>query len=51
MVIDGRRVNAHHGIMDKGDEALEVADFIVQAAGRQTLWGSHPGGEFDEISK
>ena len=29
--------------MDKGDETLEVADFIVQAAGRQALWGITPG--------
>jgi hypothetical protein len=43
VVIDGKRVNAHHGIMDKGDEALEVADFIVQAAGRQALLGITPG--------
>jgi hypothetical protein len=42
-IIEGKRVNAHHGIMDKGDEALEVADFIVQAAGRQALFGITPG--------
>ena len=35
--IAGARVPIHLGIMPKwaGDEALEVADFIVQAAGRQ----------------
>jgi hypothetical protein len=33
VVIDGKRVRVHHGLMPKGDEALEVADFIVQAAG------------------
>ena len=32
--IDGRRVPAHHAIMTKGDEALEVADFIVHTAGK-----------------
>jgi hypothetical protein len=41
-VIDGKRVNAHHGIMPKGDEALEVADFIVQAAGGQARHGIEP---------
>jgi hypothetical protein len=37
--IDGKRVPVHLGIMPKsaGDEALEVADFIVQAAGRQAI--------------
>jgi hypothetical protein len=36
VTIDGVRVPIHLGIMPKwaGDEALEVADFIVQAAGR-----------------
>jgi hypothetical protein len=29
------RIPVHHGFLNKGDEALEVADFIVQAAGRQ----------------
>jgi hypothetical protein len=33
--IDGAPVKAHHGIMPKGDEALEVAHFIVHAAGAQ----------------
>jgi hypothetical protein len=42
-IIEGKRVNAHHGIMDKGDEALEVADFIVQAADRRALFGITPG--------
>ena len=42
VVVDGKRVPAHHGIMDKGDEALEVADFIAQAAGRQAFHGLYP---------
>jgi hypothetical protein len=38
VTIDGARVPIHLGIMPKwaGDEGLEVADFVVQAAGRQT---------------
>jgi hypothetical protein len=35
VIIDGRRLPTHHCIMPKGDEALEVADFIIQAAGAQ----------------
>jgi hypothetical protein len=37
VTIAGNRVPIHLGIMPKwaGDEALEVADFVVQAAGRQ----------------
>jgi hypothetical protein len=42
VVIDGKQVPAHHGIMSKGDEALEVADFIVHTAGRQALHGIRP---------
>jgi hypothetical protein len=42
--IDGKRVNVHHGIMPKGDEALEVADFVVQAAGGQARHGIKPDG-------
>ena len=42
VMIDGKRVHAHHGIMPKGDEALEVADFIIQAAGAQALRGIYP---------
>jgi hypothetical protein len=41
--IGGKRVLAHHGIMPKGDEALEVADFVVQAAGGQARHGIQPG--------
>jgi hypothetical protein len=32
----------HHARMPKGDEALEVADFIVQAAGAQARRGIRP---------
>ena len=35
-------MNVHHGIMPKGDEALEVADFVVQAAGGQARHGLKP---------
>jgi hypothetical protein len=42
VTIDGKRVTAHHGIMPKGDEALEVADFIIQAAGAQARRGIQP---------
>lgn len=42
VIFDGKQVHAHHGIMPKGDEALEVADFIVHAAGRQALHGVRP---------
>jgi hypothetical protein len=42
VVIDGKRVRAHHCFMSKGDEALEVADFIIQAAGAQALRGIYP---------
>jgi hypothetical protein len=34
VVIDGKRVNTLHGIMAKGEEALEVADFIVESSRR-----------------
>src|SRR5262249_8731825 len=37
--IGGKRVPTHRGLMSKGDEALEVADFIVQAAGAQVRRG------------
>jgi hypothetical protein len=43
VTIDGQRIAVHHGIMPKGDEALEVADFIVQAAGGQARRGIRPG--------
>jgi hypothetical protein len=43
VVIDGKRVPAHHCLMPKGDEALEVADFIVQAVGGQARRGLKPG--------
>jgi hypothetical protein len=43
VVIDGNRIPVHHGIMQKGDEALEVADFVVQAAGNQARRGLEPG--------
>jgi hypothetical protein len=33
VVIDGKPVQVHQGIMPKGDEALEVADFVIQGAG------------------
>jgi hypothetical protein len=40
--IDGRQVDVHHAVMPKGDEALEVADFVVQAAGCQARRGIKP---------
>jgi len=43
VTIDGKQVPVHHGIMPKGDEALEVADFIIQAAGGQARRGVKPG--------
>jgi hypothetical protein len=43
VTIDGKQVKVHHGIMPKGDEALEVADFVVQAAGGQARHGLKPG--------
>jgi hypothetical protein len=42
VTIDGNRVRTYHGIMQKGDEALEVADFVVQAAGGQARRGIQP---------
>jgi hypothetical protein len=33
--IAGQPIPVHHGFMHKGDESLEVADFVVHAAGRQ----------------
>jgi hypothetical protein len=34
--IDGKSLQVHHGFMQKSaDEALEVADFVIHAAGRQ----------------
>jgi hypothetical protein len=41
--IGGKQVNVQHGIMPKGDEALEVADFVVHTAGRQAKHGISPG--------
>ena len=43
VTIDGKRVPTHHGIMPKGDEALEVADFVIQAAGGQARHAIQPG--------
>jgi hypothetical protein len=37
--INGVDVPVHHALMPKGDEALEVADFVVQAAGAQARRG------------
>lgn len=39
--VEGKPVHVHHAIMPKGDECLEVADFIIQAAGGQAR---RPGG-------
>jgi hypothetical protein len=35
VTIDGQKIPIHHLLMRKGDEALEVADFVVHAAGGQ----------------
>jgi hypothetical protein len=35
VTVDGQQIPAHHLLMPKGDEALEVADFVVHAAGAQ----------------
>ena len=35
VVIDGKEVLVHYGTMSKGDETLEVADFVINAAGGQ----------------
>jgi hypothetical protein len=43
VTIDGKRVPVHHGIMPKGDEALEVADFVIHSAGNQARHGIVPG--------
>lgn len=39
VMLNGTRLPVHHGFMPKnvGDEAQEIADFIVQAAGGQAL--------------
>jgi hypothetical protein len=42
VIIDGKRIPVHHAIMPKGDEALEVADFIVHTAGCQARRGIRP---------
>jgi hypothetical protein len=41
--IGDTEVKVHHAIMPKGDEALEVADFVIQSAGCQAKRGIAPG--------
>ena len=43
MTIDGKRVPVHHGVTPKGDEASEVADFVIHTAGNQACVGIKPG--------
>jgi len=53
VVIDGQRVPTRHALMPKGDEALEVADFVVHAAAGQARRGmvgdARPRRDFDAV--
>jgi hypothetical protein len=43
VTVDGNPIPVHHLLMHKGDEALEIADFVVHTAGRQARLGMRSG--------